>query len=162
MNKIIYIVLILVFISCKTSTDSSNLRFAYTENYKIEEGEKSVSLNKEIVDEYEKINGDLAINIPLNRYVYSTDYKVYIGVSIDNTIKEVAEAYSNDEDLKLIDSKKVKEYYNLFCKKDNQYMVKTLYNEKKEKLPIVLTLVGKDSILIRKIYDENKLIKKVE
>ena len=162
MKKIIYFLFIILLLSCKSSTDSTNLRFAYKENYKIDDKEKTIALNKEIINEYEKINGDLKINLPLNRYIYSNYYKVYIAVAIENNIKEVAEAYSNDGTLKLIDSKKIDNYYNLFCKKNGLFLIKTLYNEKKENLPVILNLVGKDSLQIRTIYNENKLIEKIK
>ncbi len=162
MKKLCFLLVIILCNSCKSSDDASNLRFAYNENYKIDKNEKTVPLNKNIIQEYDNLMGDLKVNIPLNKYVYAPDYKVYIGVCMGNSLIEVANAFNEDQNLKIISSKKIKNYYNLFCKKDKNFMVKILYSEKKEKLPVVLNLVSQDSILIKKIYDEDILIKKIK
>lgn len=148
-------------ISCK-SNDDKLLRFAYQEKYLFNENDKNVSLNKNIIDEYEKFNGLDQFNIPLNKYVYNPEYKIFIGVAINNSSSEIVKAFKSDTSLKILEEKNYKNNLNIFCKKDDNFAIKYIFSESKNKLPVVFNVISKDSLTIRNLYAENKIIKNLQ
>lgn len=162
MRKLFFITLLCVFLSNCKSNNENTLRFAYQEKYTLDTDEKNVALNKNITDEYEKFNGLSNLNIPLNKYIFSPDYKIFIGIAIQNNPLEIINAYKTDPTLKIMEVKNYKNNLNMFCKKNDDFAIKYIFTESKEKLPVIVNVVSKDSLLIKKMYDENKIIKKLQ
>lgn len=159
--KIYSFLLLVVLFSCK-SNDNSTLRFAYYEQYKLYQSEKLLSLDKNIVDEYDNNLGFEQINVPLNKCVLGDKYKIFIGIAMENTAQDVVVALKADSKLKIIEIKDYKTNAKLFCKKNNKFSIRYLYTEKKEKLPIVFNVISDDSTLIKKLYDKNNILDKIK
>lgn len=154
------LLLLILFISCKSSKNDQ-VRFAFNEYFILSDNEKEFPLNDVIVNEYESYNGMEEINIPLNRYISSPEYKIYIAVAIENTLQQTVDLYLSDLATNVLESKNEKAI-SLFCKKSDLFAIKYLYEEKHQKLPVIINVVSKDSIKIKKLYDENYIFKKIK
>lgn len=162
MKKFSYIILIILFIiSCK-SNDTKVVTFAYNQEYKLDSPEKSIDLSKEIVKEYEDYNKLDSINIPLNKLIVGKDYKIYIGIGLENTPLEIINHFKSDKELKILNYSNYNSNLNLLCKKNNIYAIKYIFTEKKENLPVVFNIVSKDSILIDNLFKSNEIISKIK
>jgi hypothetical protein len=158
--KISLFFLALLVFGCKSNTDKT-LRFAYNEQYKLGNSEKIIALDKNIVEEYEKNIGLDAINVPLNKCILGENYKIFIGIALENNAQELVKELQSDENLQIFEINEYKTNAKLFCKKNNYFQIKYLFTENKENLPVLFNVVSTDSLLIKKLHDENKILDKI-
>ncbi|WP_310555643.1 hypothetical protein [Flavobacterium sp.] len=162
MKKIFFIILFFTLIVGCKSNDENILRFAYQEKYLLDVNEKNIELNKNITDEYEKFNGLSNFNIPLNKYIFNQNYKIFIGIALENKPLEIINGYKADTTLNIIEVKNHKNNLNMFCKKNDKFAIKYIFSERKENLTVIVNVVSKDSLLIKKLYDEDKIVSKLQ
>jgi ribosomal protein L7Ae-like RNA K-turn-binding protein len=152
--------IVILFFNCKTNNEKT-LQFAYNEKYKLDNSERTIALDKNIIEEYEENIGLDSLNVPLNKYILGENYKVFIGIALENNPQELVQEIQSDSSLKIFEINDYKTNAKLFCKKNNYYQIKYLFTEKKENLPVLFNIVSTDSLLIKKLYNENKILDKI-
>ncbi len=155
MKKYIFILLSAFLFSC-----NSALRFGVSQKYNLDENEKTSKLDKAIVAKYEAIINVDTLNIPLNKFVSTKKYKVYIGVSFACTSTNLFSIYNKKDSFNIIDKTINKTDVSMFFKKGNDFFYSYLYDSEKDKLTYVLTLES-DSLLAKEKFDVRFLSKKI-
>lgn len=166
MKNIYYIFFFNFFIltySCKTAEDNTKkVNYGFVESYKLGQGESEYSLNEAIVAEYEDFIYFDDFNLPLNKYIKGNNYKIYISAAIENNEKELLhKLLNNTKVFNLIDQKKNDSFTSLFLSKKDFFVIQVIYSERKQKIPFILSMVSKDSTLLKENYDKNILLSKI-
>lgn len=154
------IIFVCSLLGCKSSPEN-HLRFAYQETYVLSKDEKNLDLSKQVVDVYEKFVGLEDFNLPLNRYVFHPDYVIYFSVAMDNNAQEVVNMVKQDSTLTIFEVKNFKDNLHIFCKKGDDFAIKYIFTERKEQMPVMVHVVARDSVLIKKLYDDNSIVQKI-
>lgn len=137
------------------------LDYAHNERYLLDKNETSLPITKTIVKENEYINSGLDISLPINKYVKSKEYNLFLNIALENNMNELISAFEKDSTSIVFFKKQQNPFNVLFQKKDSFFIYRTLYLEKEYNIPIVMTYYSKDSIEIKKLYDKNSAIKKI-
>jgi len=155
LNSLITIISISAFFSC-----NSNVKFGISQEYKIGNDENENAIEKYIIDNYEYIINVDTLNIPLNKYIYSKKYKIYVGVSFKNKANELYQFYKKDTLYNIQNNREIGNTISIIFKKKNQYYYSFLYDSQKDKYTYVLTLES-DSTTVRNKFDDSFLQKKI-
>jgi hypothetical protein len=159
--KYLYFSIFVCFLSACKSSPENHLRFAYQETYVLSKDEKTMDLTKQVVDVYEQFNGLEEYNLPLNKYVYHPDYVIYFSVAMDNNAQEVVNMVKRDSALSILEVRNFKDNLHIFCKKGDDFAIKYIFTERKEQMPVMVHVVARDSVLIKKLYDDNSIVQKI-
>ena len=155
-TRLISIIVIIIFIvSC-----SSSGHFGITQRYYLNKNETERPLDKFVVEKYEKIINIDTLNIPLNKYITSKNYKVYIGIAFTTNTKELYNFYQNDTSYLFIKKIISSNTANVFFKKHNEFYYSLFYNSNKDKFTYVLTLES-DSAFVEQCFQGNFLLNKI-
>ncbi len=68
---------------------------------------------------------------------------------------------NNTKVFNLIDQKKNDLFTSLFLSKKDFFVIQVMYSERKQKIPFILSMVSKDSTLLKENYDKNILLSKI-
>lgn len=162
-----YFLYVLYFLACLTflvgckSSPENHLRFAYQETYVLSKNETTLDLTKQVVDVYEKFIGLEDFNLPLNRYVFHPEYVIYFSVAMENNAQDVVKMVKQDSTLTIFEVKNFKDNLHIFCRKGEDFAIKYIFTERKEKMPVMVHVVSKDSLVIKKLYDDNSIVQKI-
>lgn len=162
MKKLFQPLVIIFFavVSCKSVNGKKSVQFAYKELYLLSDDELQKETDKIAVAEYEAFNGLPDYAIPLNRYIVSGSYKVYIGAAIQNKKDEIVSAFKGDSSFKIFKSKDTNAV-SFFGKKGNLFAIKYIYEENVKKMPVIISLVSQDSLKLKKLYDTDYVKSKI-
>jgi len=149
------IFIILFFVSC-----SSSLRFGISQRYYIEKSETERPLDKFVLDKYENIINIDTLNIPLNKFIRSKQYKVYIGVSFSVKANALYSVYRQDTTFSFLQDKVNKDTVSVYFKKYNDYYYSLIYNSIKDNLTYILVMES-DSVVVKNKFKDDFLIKKI-
>lgn len=95
----VYTLLIIFFVGC-ASSKKNDIMLLNNYHFKLAAGEKVEPNDKEIVNRYEKyFNNDDSLQIPLYRYIKSTDYEMFIGIPMTTTLPQVSRLEMNRDTL---------------------------------------------------------------
>jgi len=158
--KTVFIVIIFFSITLLLSCSSSG-RFGVSQKYYLEQGENERVLDKFLVDKYEKIINIDTLNVPLNKFINSKNYKVYIGVSFSTNAINLYSFYKKDTLFRFLEKRIANDSISLFFKKQNEFYYSFIYNSQKDKFTYILTLES-DSTTVNKKYNDNFLPKKIK
>ena len=166
MKKAFFYSLIFVFtltISCKTGANKAEkVNFGFSETYTLDKDEKEFSLTENIVNEYELFQDFEDFNLPLNKYIKGKNHSVFIAAAVENNEAEVLKKLAEeDESIQLIDKKNDDTFTQLLVKKNDVYGLKLIYSEQKQNMPMVISLVSKDSIIVKEKYEDDALLSKI-
>lgn len=155
------IIIVIVFIySFLLLSCSSVGKFGYSQRYFLEQGETERELDKSLVEKYEKIINIDTLNVPLNKYINSKKYKVYIGVSFNANANKLYLFYKKDSLFTFIQNRISNDSITLFFKKQNEFYYSLIYNSQKDKFTYILTLES-DSSTVNNKFNINFLQKKI-
>jgi len=152
--NIAFVITIFLF-SC-----SSSGKFGVTQRYYLEQGETERALDKFIVEKYANLINVDTLNVPLNKFINSKNYKVYIGVSLNAKANKLHSFYKNDTLFRFIESRIAKDSISMFFKKKNEFYYSLIYNSQKDNYTYILTLES-DSTTINNKFNTNFLYKKI-
>lgn len=153
--SILGIVILFLIFSC-----SSSGRFGISQRYYLDKSEQERPLDKFIVEKYEGIINIDTLNVPLNKFIVTKHYKVYIGVSFNANANTLYSIYKNDTSFKFYQDVILLDTVSVFFKKHGDYYYSILYNSPKDKFTYILTLTS-DSITVNEKYKSSFLINKI-
>jgi len=161
MKKLFFLLSFFLFILGCKSGDDKNVVFAFEEKYELSKDEINRPLVKTIVDEYEKFLDLSDFNIPLNKYITTPNYVVYIGIAIENSFLETTNYLSKKEKFTILETKNIKNVTVNHFVNGSTFGIRISYKEKKKGMPIIIHILSKDKELVKKLYDEDYFVKKI-
>lgn len=154
--------ILLILLLCFTFTAcNKSISFGVSQKYYLTENEQEYSLDNLIVKKYENLINIDSLNVPLNKYIFSKKYNVYIGVSFSVPANKLADIYKNNEKYQIIESQNESNAVNLFFSKENEFFYSYIYDSSKDKLTYILTLET-DSANVKHKYEQNFLKQKLQ
>ena len=135
---------------------NSSVRFGISQKYKLNKDEHNVKLDDIIVKKYENIINIDTLNYPLNKYIVSKNYKIFIGVSFNSKTKDIVNFYQNNETYYVFDANLSENENSMYFNKDAHFLYSYIYDSKKDKLTYFLTLEA-DSTTCIKMYKSDYL-----
>lgn len=145
---------IILFTSCNPS-----VRFGKSQKYSLSDNEHEVAISQGIVDHYETIINIDTLNYPLNKYIISNEYKVYIGVSFVNKSAEITNFYRNNETYTIHDANYEKSSASMFFEKESLYCYSFIYDSEVDKLTYFLTIEADSAVSYNKFREDLLKIK---
>lgn len=161
MKKLFYLLTCLFLLSGCKSGDTRTVVFAFEEKYELSKDEINQPLIQPVVDEYERFLDLSDYNIPLNKYITSPTYRVFIGVAIENSLEQTTSYLTSKEKFKIIDTKKLAKFTVTHFSFEDIAGIRITYREKKKEMPIIIHILGNDKEIIKKMYDEDSFVKKI-
>jgi len=158
-----------LFFSVSTLSAQSYILFGAKEKYFLSKLEANLALDSIVVNNYDKYNFSLQHQVPLQKYVNSPDYNLYIGLALDDSPSDMMSFYLNyaQYEILLADTLKIKRktIYKIFIKDKDKYLYKVIFKTKKTVYSAVLTYTSFDKNIIQNLYSdelffENKFGKK--
>ncbi len=160
-TKTIYILLFFIFASLMSQSQQYIL-FGAKEKYYLSKAEKSSPIDSTIISDYAPLNPDLVHQVPLNKYIESNKYQLFIGLAVFDSPKKIINFYKNNSNLKILKSgqQKIKKvyFYKLLCKLNEAYIYKIIFITRKSKYTAVLNYVSKDYNTLKSLYDNANFI----
>jgi hypothetical protein len=150
------IITLLMFLSCTES-----VKFGISQKYYLNEKEKETFLDEYIVQKYKNIINVDTLKVPLNKFITSKNYRVYIGVSFSSDANNLYSFYKNDSLFSFIDNHINTDNISIFFKKGNAFFYSFIYDSQKDKYTYILTLES-DSLTVNHIYYDDFLSKKIK
>ncbi|RAR51031.1 hypothetical protein [Flavobacterium lacus] len=161
MKNLFYLLLcVFLLLSCKTG-DTKTVVFAFEEKYELSKEEMNQPLIQSVVDEYERFLELSDYNIPLNKYITSPQYSVFIGVAIENSLIETTSYLSKKEKFTILETKDIDKITVNHFSSDSADGIRISYTEKKKGMPIIIHILSKDKAIIKKLYDQDYFVKKI-
>lgn len=155
-KQILLIVVLIILISaCSTSG-----RFGVSQKYNLDKNEREIQLNNLIIQNYETLINIDTLNFPLNKYILSKKYNVYIGVSFYSKAKEIPAIYQNDSSYLFYINNIEENNASILFKKENTFCYSYIFDDKSDKLTYFLTLTA-DSATVNSKFSESFLKEKL-
>ena len=145
-----------LFLSCRGGSDK--VEIGVNRHYCLDKGEKKLELTSLVKSRYSFLVDSLGAEIPLNRFVKSNRYQVFIGVVMNNNVKILNDKIVADRTVEVLDEKLVNGYKSYFLKKKDIYYFSLIVEDD---YPLLILTQGKDSTEAKKLYDGNKIVNKV-
>ncbi|MBN2662899.1 MAG: hypothetical protein JXR68_04555 [Bacteroidales bacterium] len=167
MKKILFSLIIIIITSLSLNLFSQNfILYGAKEKYFLNNLEASIAVDTLIVSKYDKYNFSLQHQVPIQRYISSTSYNLFIGLAINDTPSSILELYLNYNQYEILASDtlyfKRKPVYKVFIKNKNEYLYKVIFKSKKSYYTAVLTFVSFEKAIIENLYlDENLFLDKL-
>lgn len=158
MNKVLPLFLVLtvfLFAAC-----DSSVRFGISQKYQMAEGERQGPLDGRIVSKYESVINVDTLNLPLNKFIYTTGYKVYIGVSFSVRSQELLNLYSSKPAYRVIDQQTTDQGVMFTFAKSGEFFYSYLFDAPDDQLTYLLTLEA-DSATVQSKFNSQFLSTKV-
>jgi len=147
--------LIFIFSAC-----NNNLDFGVSQKYILFQNEKQLPLDQLTVDIYESLINIDTLNVPINKFLKGTNYKVYIGVSFFNSTQKLFDIYSKDSSFSILSKKITPNDISMFFLKNGKCFYSHIYDSKNDKFAYVLTMDA-DSLVVKTNYDTAFFSKKI-
>ena len=114
----------------------------------------AIGLNKVITKDYETIIEGLPLSLPLNKFVKSPAYCIYIGVAMDSNLQSLNQSIEKNVSMEILDKKQTNDV-SIFLVRKNQQPY--LFLTQPDQYPLLLIWESKDSTSIQKLFYENNL-----
>ncbi len=86
--KILSLIIVIFFFACSSQNEEC-LSFFNGLEFKVEQGEKLLSIDELAKEEYSKLLTESTIQIPLYRCLKGKDYKIFIGIPYDTSFEKL-------------------------------------------------------------------------
>lgn len=146
---------LLLLASCR---NYNTVEMGASKYYRLDIQEKVFPLTQTAIDNFEALIRSISIELPLNRYIKSSQYELFVGVAMNDDIKTLIQKIQSDTTFHIIHTKLVQNSSNYFISKNNLYLIGTVVEDK---YPLILLAKSNDSIGLRKKYDEDYFYKKL-
>ncbi len=140
-----YILLITatLFFTCSSKNDG-NLSFFNGLEFKVEKGEKLISVDELVKEEYSKLLTESTVQIPLYRCLKANEYKIFIGIPYDTSFEQLSDFLLPSATL-LEEEKSEDALYKKY-KKGDYYISEYVYQRDKNLLVVFGISYFKESI----------------
>lgn len=164
MKKILSVFIIIAFLSINLFSQDFIL-YGAKERYYLNNVEVALPVDTAIVAKYDKYNFSLQHQVPIQRYISSPSYNLFIGLALNDTPSSIYEFYLNYNQYQILYSDTVffkhKPVYKVFIKNKNEYLYKVIFKSRKSYYTAVLTFVGTERAIVENLYlDENFFLDK--
>jgi hypothetical protein len=140
------------------------IRFGARERYYLSPDEKQMPIDSGVLQKYDFLNPDLKHQVPLNRYIKSSEYDLFIGLAIYDSPEQILDFYRKSKDYSILNLSEVKikknNYYFLFAKFAGQYNLKIIFKTKKSRYTVVMNYLSSNRELLEKFYYQKDIILK--
>ncbi len=114
----------------------------------------AIGLNKVITKEYETIIDNLPASLPLNKFVKSPAYCIYIGVAMDSNLQSLNQLIEKNASMEILDKKQTNDVSIFLVRKNQQPYI---FLTQPDQYPLLLIWKFEDSTSLRKLFYENDL-----
>lgn len=159
------IFIITLIFSCFLIKAQNPLVFGAKQLYFLSANEKQANRDSNALLLYKPFNNDLQHQIPLNLFIVATNYKLFIGLALNDSTNQIYSILTQKQSTRIIGKKdtivnKV-QFYEMFCYDNNYYNLKIIFKTKKTYYTAVLNYISTDSATIAEFYyDKNFILSK--
>jgi len=170
MKKYLFLAVI-IFLLPAVSLAQSYILYGAKEKYFNDSSEVSLSRDSIVLDKYSPYNNDLYHQVPLQKYIKSSNYDLFIGLALSDSPESILKTYTADTNYIIlnVDTVKIKKvyFYRLFALYNGEFNYKIIFKSKKSYYTAVLNFVSKQKSVIESLYNdplffEKKLGRKIK
>ena len=152
----------LLVITMFACTNKSIVKFGNDEEFQLSNNELQKKITKNVVYQYNQTINGIRSQIPLNKYISSKTYNIYIGIVSNSTMDSIVNNFKQLENpIKLYSIKKVKENYTLFYKNNDFFVYSTLFVSPKDKTMYIINYTTQDSLNASNAFNKNDILKRI-
>lgn len=119
-------------------------------SYRLDSTETEGVIDSAVIETYFRLNDVSVAQIPLNRYIVSDKYDLYIGMILNMTTEELKEEYSSIDSC-FIETKTSNDVIRIFSQHDTIWTVKYLLDLNKD---YIFSFSSKDSAFIHQMFTQ--------
>lgn len=119
-------------------------------SYRLDSTETEGVIDSAVIETYFILNDVSAAQIPLNRYIVSDNYDLYIGMILNMTTEELKEEYSSIDSC-FIEAKTSNDVIRIFSQHDTIWTVKYLLDLNTD---YIFSFSSKDSAFIHQMFTQ--------
>ncbi len=134
--------------------------FGAREKYYMAENEANIVIDSNILKKYDPYNNNLNHQVPLQRYINSPDYDLFIGLAVSDSPDSLLQFYMSDTNYNVLSVDTVvirrKNYYKIFSEYNNMFNFKLIYKTRKTHYTAVLNFVSVSKNIIAQLFKNDE------
>ncbi len=158
-----FFLIIILFSNLSLFAQKKYVYYGAKEKYYLSSDEKNMQLDDNIIEDYNPFDPDTIHQVPLQRFIKTNTYKLFIGLAMFDTPQTLVDYYMSDKNysILIIDEVKLHKtvFFKIFAKFNGLYNYKLIFRTKKSKFTVVFNYVSNDREILEDIWNQQDFFK---